>query len=135
MAAVPCVAFVIFIRAGRAEGPVNASPRRGLDAPPLAEPGFAFGAPGVFAESPDRIFVAQQAVRLPDHSAGLYGFAGSIGMNVLTLDRRVWKNCPYTLDRNGKVKALTQWDHREAESGLCPIAFASARTIAIAACG
>jgi streptogramin lyase len=44
--------------------------------------------------------------------AGFLGFAGSIGMNVLNLtDRRVWKNCLYTLDANGKVKELwTQWD-------------------------
>ena len=44
-------------------------------------------------------------------------------MNVLTLvDRRVWKNCLYTLDRNGKVKERwTQWDHLcEGSSGPGP---------------
>ena len=41
------------------------------------------------------------------------GFAGSININVLTaVDRRVWRNCLYTLDRNGQVKERwTQWDH------------------------
>ena len=100
------------------EGPVGPSPYdviRGWHQP-FAEPGFAFGGnSGVFAESPDRIFIAQRGVfRLPDPvPPNFAGFAGSIGMNVLTLaDRRVWKNCLYTLDRNGKVKERwTQWDH------------------------
>jgi hypothetical protein len=82
---------------------------------PFAEPGFAFGGnSGVFAESPDRIFVAQRGeFRLPTPVPPEFsGFAGSLKMNVLTLtDRRVWKNCLYTLDRNGQVKERwTQWD-------------------------
>jgi hypothetical protein len=82
---------------------------------PFAAPGFAFGGnSGVFAESPDRIFIAQRGeFRLPDPvPAGFAGFAGSIGFNVLTaVDRRVWQNCLYTLDRNGHVKERwTQWD-------------------------
>lgn len=103
---------------GVPEGPAGPSPYdvvRGWHAP-FAEPGFAFGGnSGVFAESPDRIFIAQRGeFRLPDPLPPNYaGFAGSIGMNVLTLaDRRVWRNCLYTLDRNGKVKERwTQWDH------------------------
>ena len=98
-------------------GPVGPSPYdvvRGWHKP-FAAPGYAFGGnSGVFAESPNRIFVAQRGeFRLPDPvPAGFLGFAGSIGMNVLNLtDRRVWKNCLYTLDANGKVKELwTQWD-------------------------
>jgi hypothetical protein len=83
---------------------------------PFAEPGFAFGGnSGVFAESPDRIFIAQRGeFRLPDPVPPEFaGFAGSIKMNVLTaVDRRVWRNCLYTLDRNGRVKERwTQWDH------------------------
>ena len=82
---------------------------------PFSEPGFAFGGnSGVFAESPDRIFVAQRGeTRLPDPlPAGFAGFAGSIGINVLNAtDRRVWRNCLYTLDGNGRVKERwTQWD-------------------------
>jgi hypothetical protein len=98
-------------------GPVGPSPYdiiRGWHKP-FAKPGFAFGgSSGVFAESPDRIFIAQRGeTRLPDPvPAGFQGFAGSIGINVLTAaDRRVWQNCLYTLDADGKVRELwTQWD-------------------------
>jgi hypothetical protein len=99
------------------EGPVGPSPYdivRGWQKP-FAEPGFAFGGnSGVFAESPDRIFIAQRGeFRLPTPIPPEYaGFAGSIKMNVLSVvDRRVWRNCLYTLDRNGNVKERwTQWD-------------------------
>ena len=82
---------------------------------PFAAPGFAFGGnSGVFAESPDRIFVAQRGeARLPSPIPPEFaGFAGSIGINVLNAtDRRVWQNCIYTLDANGNVKERwTQWD-------------------------
>jgi len=99
------------------EGPVGPSPYdivRGWQQP-FAGPGFAFGGnSGVFAESPDRIFIAQRGeFRLPDPiPAEFAGFAGSLKMNVLTLaDRREWRNCLYTLDRTGKVtERWTQWD-------------------------
>lgn len=83
---------------------------------PFAAPGFAFGGnSGVFAESPDRILIAQRGeFRLPTPVPPEFaGFAGSLKMNVLTLaDRRVWQNCLYTLDANGQVKERwTQWDH------------------------
>src|SRR5579871_5174119 len=75
---------------------------------PFAQPGFAFGGnSGVFAESPDRIFILQRGeTRLPDPVPPEFaGFAGSIGINVLqATDRRVWRNCLYTLDGNGQVK-------------------------------
>jgi hypothetical protein len=98
-------------------GPVGPSPYdvvRGWHQP-FAGPGFAFGGnSGVFAESADRIFVAQRGdFRLPSPVPAEYaGFAGSLKMNVLTLaDRRVWQNCLYTLDRHGRVKERwTQWD-------------------------
>ena len=82
---------------------------------PFAEPGFAFGGnSGVFAESPDRIWVAQRGEARLDSAnpAGFLGFAGSLGINVLTdTKRRVWKNCLYTLDANGVAKErFTQWD-------------------------
>lgn len=100
-----------------APGPVGPSPYdivRGWHKP-FAEPGFAFGGnSGVFAESPDRILIAQRGeFRLPTPVPPEFsGFAGSIKMNVLTLaDRRVWRNCLYTLDANGNVKERwTQWD-------------------------
>jgi NHL repeat len=83
---------------------------------PFAEPGFAFGGnSGVFAESPTRIFIAQRGeTRLPTPvPPGFAGFAGSIGINVLSAaDRRVWRNCLYTVDGEGRVKERwTQWDH------------------------
>ncbi len=98
-------------------GPVGPSPYdvvRGWHKP-FAEPGYAFGGnSGVFAESPDRIFIAQRGeFRLPQPvPEGFAGFAGSIGFNVLTAtDRRVWHNCLYTLDGDGRVKERwTQWD-------------------------
>ena len=82
---------------------------------PFAAAGFAFGGnSGVFAESPNRIFVAQRGeARLPNPiPPGFLGFAGSIGINVLSATNlRVWQNCLYTLDANGTVKERwTQWD-------------------------
>jgi hypothetical protein len=101
-----------------AEGPTGPSPYdivRGWQQP-FSEPGFAFGGnSGVFAESPDRIFIAQRGeFRVPTPIPPEFaGFAGSIKMNVLNaVDRRVWKNCLYTLDANGRTKERwTQWDH------------------------
>jgi len=82
---------------------------------PFAKPGFAFGGnSGIFAETPNRILVAQRGeFRMPDPvPAGFLGFAGSIGFNVLNaVDRRVWQNCLYSLDANGNVTQLwNQWD-------------------------
>jgi hypothetical protein len=102
---------------GVISGPVGPSPYtiiRGWHKP-FSEPGFAFGGnSGVFAESPNRILIAQRGeVKLPDPiPPGFAGFAGSIGINVLSAtDRRVWKNCLYTLDANGNVRERwTQWD-------------------------
>jgi hypothetical protein len=99
------------------QGPVGPSPYdvvRGWHKP-FSEPGFAFGGnSGVFAESPNRIFIAQRGeTRLPDPvPPGFLGFAGSIKINVLTdTARRVWRNCLYTLDADGRVKERwTQWD-------------------------
>jgi hypothetical protein len=93
---------------------------------PFARPGYAFGGnSGVFAESPDRIFVAQRGeFKLPDPvPPGFLGFAGSIGFNVLSaVDRRVWQNCLYTLDANGNTREIyTQWDRLcEGSSGPGP---------------
>jgi hypothetical protein len=82
---------------------------------PFAREGFAFGGnSGVFAVSPDRIFIAQRGeTRLPQPvPSGFAGFAGSIGLNVLNAtEARTWQNCLYTVDRNGNVREKwTQWD-------------------------
>src|SRR3954469_22645999 len=109
-------------------GPVGASPYdvvRGWHKP-FSEPGYAFGGnSGIFAESPNRILIAQRGeAKLPDPlPPNFMGFAGSIGINVLTqAERRVWRNCLYTVDANGKVKERwTQWDKLcEGSSGPGP---------------
>ena len=105
-------------------GPVGPSPYNVVRYwhKPFSEPGLAFGGnSGVFAESPDRIFIAQRGeARLPDPLPDAYaGFAGSIGINVLSaVDRRVMKkNFLYTLDANGKVKEhWSQWDSLFADA-------------------
>jgi hypothetical protein len=105
-------------------GPVGPSPYNVIRYwhKPFSEPGFAFGGnSGVFAESPDRILVAQRGeTRLPDPlPEGYTGFAGSIGINVLTVtDRRVMKkNFLYTLDSEGKVRERwSQWDRLFADA-------------------
>lgn len=102
---------------GVISGPVGPSPYdvvRGWHKP-FSDAGFTFGGnSGVFAESPGRIFVAQRGeYRLPDPVPPSFaGFAGSIGVNVLTaVAGRVWQNCLYTLDANGRVtERWTQWD-------------------------
>ncbi len=99
-------------------GPVGPSPYDVVRAwhKPFQQPGYAFGGnSGIFAESPDRIFVAMRGeYRLPNPVPSEFSqHAGTIGVNVLNaVDGRVWRNCLYTLDRNGSVKELwTQWDH------------------------
>lgn len=109
-------------------GPVGPSPYNVIRGwhKPFAKPGFAFGGnSGVFAESPNRILIAQRGeAKLPDPIPPAFlGFAGSIGINVLNaVDRRVWQNCLYTLDANGNVKERwTQWDNLcEGSSGPGP---------------
>ena len=69
-------------------GPTGPSPYEVVDGwpKPFASEGFAFGGnSGVFAESPDRIFVIQRGeTRLPHPLlAGFAGFVGSIGLNAL----------------------------------------------------
>src|SRR5712691_12507551 len=109
-------------------GPVGPSPYevvRGWHKP-FSEPGFAFGGnSGIFAESPNRIFIAQRGeTRLPSPIPPEFaGYAGSVGINVLNAtERRVWRNCLYTVDGNGQVKERwTQWDSLcEGSSGPGP---------------
>ena len=74
---------------------------------PFAAAGHAWGShPGVFAESPDRIFVIQRGeFRLPDPvPSGFAGFVGSIGLNALQPgDARVWRNCIFVVDGDGRA--------------------------------
>ena len=97
--------------------PSGASPYEAVDGwlTPFAPSGHAFGATtGVFAESPDRIFVVQRGeIRLPDPvPPGFQGFVGSIGQNALEAgDNRVWRNSIFVVDGDGNmIEAWTQWD-------------------------
>ena len=99
-------------------GPVGPSPYEVVDNwhKPFSAPGFTFGGnSGVWAQTPDRIFVAQRGeTRLPEPlPAEFAGFAGSIGINVLTDDeRRTWQNCLYVLDGDGNLlENWSLWDH------------------------
>ena len=96
---------------------MGASPYDVLDGwmMPFAAAGHAWGShPGVFAESPDRIFVIQRGeYRLPDPvPPGFAGFVGSIGLSALSPgDARVWQNCIFVVDGDGNmIEVWTQWD-------------------------
>ena len=99
-------------------GPTGPSPYNIVEGwhKPFAKQGFAFGGnSGVFAESPDRIFIAQRGeTRLPiPISPEFAGFAGSLGINTLrATDLRTWQNCLYTIDGDGNVIDIwDQWDY------------------------
>ena len=99
-------------------GPVGPSPYDVVEGwhKPFAKQGFAFGGnSGVFAESPDRIFISQRGeTRLPIPIPPEFaGYAGSLGINVLRdSDLRTWQNCLYTIDGDGNViDVWDQWDY------------------------
>ena len=99
-------------------GPTGPSPYNVVEGwhKPFAKQGFAFGGTsGVFAESPDRIFIAQRGeTRLPIPIPSEFsGFAGSLGINTLrATDLRTWQNCLYTIDGDGNViDVWDQWDY------------------------
>lgn len=82
---------------------------------PFASSGYSFGATAsVFAQSPDRIFIAQRGEnRLPDPvPPGFQGFFGSIGENAGdAIHGRVWRNTIFVVDGDGNmIEAWTQWD-------------------------
>ena len=84
---------------------------------PFADDGYAWGSHvGVFAESPDRVFVSQSGeIQLPDPlPSGWAGFVGSIGIDALRPDEstRVPRNCIFVVDGEGNlIDAWDQWDH------------------------
>ncbi|MEQ8408306.1 MAG: hypothetical protein RKH07_08530 [Gammaproteobacteria bacterium] len=98
-----------------ARGPIGESP---YDVIPLwadvfQEDGFAFGGnSGIWAESADRIIIAQRGETILPHPVpdDFLGFAGDLGINVLTdTNRRTWQNCLYTV--NGEGEVIEIWDH------------------------
>ena len=99
-------------------GPIGPSPYNVIEGwhKPFAKQGFAFGGnSGVFAESPDRIFISQRGeTRLPIPIPPEFaGYAGSLGINALrATDLRTWQNCLYTIDGDGNVIDIwEQWDY------------------------
>jgi hypothetical protein len=99
-------------------GPIGPSPYDVVQGwhKPFAKQGFAFGGnSGIFAESPDRIFIAQRGeTRLPIPIPPEFaGYAGSIGINTLSAtELRTWQNCLYTIDGDGNVIDIwDQWDY------------------------
>ena len=98
-------------------GPTGPSPYEVVNGwlQPFASEGFALGGnSGVFAESPDRIFIVQRGeTRLPDPvPSGFAGFVGSIGINALRGEGRVWQHCIFVVDGDGNlIEVWDQWDH------------------------
>ena len=112
------VALVLSVQTfaqGNARGNIGESPYDVIRywAEPFQEFGFGFGGnSGVWAESPDRIIIAQRGEThlpypLPDD---FHGFAGELGINVLSdTNRRYWQNCLYVV--NGDGEPIEIWDH------------------------
>jgi len=103
---------------GNARGPIGPSPYQVVREwhRPFQMPGFAFGGnSGVFAESPERIFVLMRGeTRLDEpRPEGFRQHAGTLGINVLNQTaRRTWRNCIYTLHSDGSLRELwSQWDY------------------------
>jgi hypothetical protein len=108
----------VLAQQGNARGPTGESPYDvvSLWHEPFAEPGFAFGGnSGIWAESPDRIFIAQRGETVLPYpiAEDFLGFAGDMGLNVLRdTTRRTWQNCLYTVNGDGEVQEIwNQWDY------------------------
>ena len=100
---------------GNARGTIGESPYnvvRGW-AKPFQDRGFSFGGnSGVWAESPERIIIAQRGETVLPYPIpnDFPGYAGSLGINVLReTSRRTWQNCLYTVNGSGEVQEI--WSH------------------------
>ena len=100
---------------GNARGNIGESPYNVITgwADPFQEDGFAFGGnSGVWAESEDRIIIAQRGETVLPYPIpeDFPGYAGFMGINTLTATtRRTWQNCLYTVDADGTPIEI--WDH------------------------
>ncbi len=117
------LATPVLAQPGNARGPIGPSPYDivSLWHDPFAEPGYAFGGnSGVWAESPDRIIIAQRGETVLPYPIpeDFRGFAGDMGLNVLRdTNRRVWKNCLYIVNGDGEVTEIwNHWDYLCADS-------------------
>src|SRR5215471_16277312 len=81
---------------------------------PWAKQGYIWGSqPGIFAESPNRIFIAARGeLKLPDTlPRGFNGIWGSLGERA-TVPRPEMRNTLVVVDGTGKmIESWTQWDH------------------------
>jgi DNA-binding beta-propeller fold protein YncE len=84
----------------------------------LAKPGYIWGSTGgIFAESPDRIFIANRGeLKLPEKlPPNFTGFWGSFGEQATTPTPE-FRNCIVVVDRSGKAtESWTQWDYLFAD--------------------
>jgi hypothetical protein len=85
-----------------------------------AKPGYIWGSTGgVFAESPNRIFIANRGeLKLPDKDKLPFGFTGFWGSfnEQATTPTPEFRNCLVVVDASGKaVESWTQWDHLFAD--------------------
>lgn len=100
---------------GNARGRIGESPYNVISGwhVPFQEEGFGFGGnSGLWAESEDRIIVAQRGETVLPYPVpeDFPGYAGFLGINVLTdTNRRTWQNCLYTMNGDGEV--IEVWDH------------------------
>ncbi|MDR1990903.1 MAG: 6-bladed beta-propeller [Acidobacteriaceae bacterium] len=80
---------------------------------PWARTGYIWGSqPGIFAESPNRIFIAARGeLKLPETlPRGFNGIWGSLGERA-TAPKAEMRNCLVVVDKTGTVvEAWTQWD-------------------------
>jgi len=80
---------------------------------PFARPGYIWGSQGgVFAETPDRIFLLNRGeLKLPDKAPA--GFTGAWGFLGSAIDPTPEiRNCIVIVDGTGKlIESWTQWDH------------------------
>jgi hypothetical protein len=87
---------------------------------PWSQQGYLWGSqPGIFAESPNRIFiVARGEIKLPPTlGRGFNGMWGSTGERATTPAAEM-RNCILVVDGSGKlIESWTQWDHLFAGGG------------------
>jgi DNA-binding beta-propeller fold protein YncE len=123
----PFVTVAVIVAAGSLSAPAFLQEKGGSDlsgpydvvagwSPQTVQtPGYIRGSQaGVFAETPDRIFVVQRGeLKLPDKLPATFaGFWGSLNMGQANSQRPLMHNAITIVDRNGKVvEAWTQWDH------------------------
>ena len=110
-----CASSQIVAQQGNARGTIGESPYNIISGwhQPFQDDGYAFGGnSGVWAESADRIIIAQRGETILPYPVpdDFPGFAGHLGINVLReTNRRHWQNCLYVMNGDGEVVEI--WDH------------------------